>query len=167
MQHMRLSLEGRNNDESESVTEKSSVKIDTDEKHATAVGPDDEKLNLDDTNAKGHEGKDLESEKDGSLIDAGPDEPNSDGFGEVSASGNNDWEYITGWKLLVVIVTICMAAFIIWLDTSIVSTVSQLLQLFNTIIITDFVEKAIPRITSEFHSLGDIGWYGSAYLLGK
>jgi hypothetical protein len=27
--------------------------------------------------------------------------------------------------------------------------------------------KAIPRITSDFHSLTDIGWYGSAYLLAK
>lgn len=26
---------------------------------------------------------------------------------------------------------------------------------------------AIPRITDEFHSLGDIGWYGSAYLLAS
>ena len=24
---------------------------------------------------------------------------------------------------------------------------------------------AIPQITNEFHSLGDVGWYGSAYLL--
>ncbi|KAH7165089.1 major facilitator superfamily domain-containing protein [Fusarium sp. MPI-SDFR-AT-0072] len=30
----------------------------------------------------------------------------------------------------------------------------------NTIIAT-----AIPRITDEFHALGDLGWYGSAYLL--
>ena len=26
-------------------------------------------------------------------------------------------------------------------------------------------DKAIPQITDEFHSLPDIGWYGSAYLL--
>ncbi|KAI3402167.1 hypothetical protein diail_96 [Diaporthe ilicicola] len=27
------------------------------------------------------------------------------------------------------------------------------------------VATAIPRITDEFHSLGDVGWYGSAYML--
>ncbi|KJZ69116.1 hypothetical protein HIM_11495 [Hirsutella minnesotensis 3608] len=27
------------------------------------------------------------------------------------------------------------------------------------------ISTAIPKITDEFHSLGDIGWYGSAYLL--
>lgn len=27
--------------------------------------------------------------------------------------------------------------------------------------------QAIPRITSDFHSLPDVGWYGSAYLLAK
>jgi hypothetical protein len=27
--------------------------------------------------------------------------------------------------------------------------------------------QAIPRITSDFHSLTDVGWYGTAYLLSK
>lgn len=27
--------------------------------------------------------------------------------------------------------------------------------------------QAIPRITSDFHSLTDVGWYGSAYLLAN
>ena len=29
----------------------------------------------------------------------------------------------------------------------------------------NIISTAIPRITDEFHSLDDIGWYGSAYLL--
>ncbi|KAJ5777686.1 hypothetical protein N7520_000932 [Penicillium odoratum] len=29
------------------------------------------------------------------------------------------------------------------------------------------IATAIPRITDEFHSLGDIGWYGSAYMLAS
>lgn len=29
----------------------------------------------------------------------------------------------------------------------------------------NIISTAIPRITDEFHSLHDIGWYGSAYLL--
>lgn len=27
------------------------------------------------------------------------------------------------------------------------------------------ISTAIPQITNEFHSAGDIGWYGTAYLL--
>lgn len=41
---------------------------------------------------------------------------------------------------------IFMTAFLVALDRTIIAT-------------------AIPKITDEFHSLGDIGWYASAYLL--
>ena len=41
---------------------------------------------------------------------------------------------------------ICLAAFLVALDRTIIAT-------------------AIPRITDEFDSPGDVGWYGSAYLL--
>jgi hypothetical protein len=27
--------------------------------------------------------------------------------------------------------------------------------------------QAIPRITNDFHSLPDVGWYGSAYMLSR
>ncbi|GAB1210514.1 hypothetical protein APSETT445_009308 [Aspergillus pseudonomiae] len=37
-------------------------------------------------------------------------------------------------------------------------------KLFNII---TAVALAIPRITSEFHSLVDVGWYGSAYQLSR
>jgi len=54
--------------------------------------------------------------------------------------------YLTGFKLYSVIGGIASTIFLITLNASIVST-------------------AIPRITSQFHSVADIGWYGSAYLL--
>ncbi|KAE9370273.1 putative MFS multidrug transporter [Stipitochalara longipes BDJ] len=57
-------------------------------------------------------------------------------------------EWVTGLKLGVIVAAISMAAFLMLLDVSIVAT-------------------AIPRITSDFHSLTDIGWYGSAYLLAN
>jgi hypothetical protein len=119
---------GEKNDGSASAEEKSLVKIKNSEKNVSAVGTQEEKTNPE-TNAEDEftDEKDLESEKQGSLLDAGPDKPSSDASVEASVPGNDDWEYITGWKLLVVIVTICMAAFIIWLDTSIVATVSHLL----------------------------------------
>ncbi|KAK6065034.1 MFS multidrug transporter [Seiridium cupressi] len=34
-------------------------------------------------------------------------------------------------------------------------------------IAADHTEPAVPQITDEFHSLSDIGWYGSAYQLGS
>ncbi|TGO32669.1 hypothetical protein BHYA_0297g00010 [Botrytis hyacinthi] len=55
-------------------------------------------------------------------------------------------EYISGYKILVVMIAITLTTFLALLDTTIVAT-------------------AIPRITSHFHSLPDVGWYGSAYLI--
>ncbi|KAH9890828.1 major facilitator superfamily domain-containing protein [Xylariomycetidae sp. FL2044] len=56
-------------------------------------------------------------------------------------------EYVTGAKLAVIVAAVAFASFLILLDTMIVST-------------------AIPSITDTFHSLGDIGWYASAYQFG-
>lgn len=39
------------------------------------------------------------------------------------------------------------------------------LSLFLVALDRTIVTTAIPRITDEFKSLGDIGWYGSAYML--
>ena len=43
------------------------------------------------------------------------------------------------WKLLAIVVALCLAVFLVALDQTIVST-------------------AIPRITDHFHSTADIGW---------
>ncbi|KAK5045299.1 hypothetical protein LTR84_009405 [Exophiala bonariae] len=48
--------------------------------------------------------------------------------------------------VMLIMLSLYMAVFLVALDTTIIST-------------------AIPRISDEFHSLDDIGWYGSAYLL--
>ncbi|KAK8137910.1 major facilitator superfamily transporter [Apiospora sp. TS-2023a] len=55
-------------------------------------------------------------------------------------------EYPNGVKLYLIMVAICLAVFLMALDNAIIAT-------------------AIPKITDEFHSLPDVGWYGSAYLL--
>jgi MFS family permease len=57
-------------------------------------------------------------------------------------------EYIAGIPLGLVILSIFLVTFLTFLDTSIIST-------------------AIPRITDDFHSLPDVGWYGSAYQLAS
>ena len=56
--------------------------------------------------------------------------------------------FITGIPLYLVILAITLAPALLFLDTAIIAT-------------------AIPRITDEFNSLPDIGWYGSAYQLGS
>ncbi|KLU91665.1 major facilitator superfamily transporter [Magnaporthiopsis poae ATCC 64411] len=54
--------------------------------------------------------------------------------------------YPKGIKLAVITIALCLAVFLMALDNAIITT-------------------AIPRITDQFHSLEDVGWYGSAYLL--
>ena len=41
------------------------------------------------------------------------------------------------------------------------------LSLFLVALDRTIIATAIPRITDEFNSLGDIGWYGSAYMLAS
>ncbi|KAI1437619.1 MFS general substrate transporter [Xylaria sp. CBS 124048] len=55
-------------------------------------------------------------------------------------------EYPTGMKLALITIALCLSVFLVALDNSIIAT-------------------AIPSITQAFHSLPDVGWYGSAYLL--
>ncbi|CAI7619037.1 unnamed protein product [Penicillium glandicola] len=55
-------------------------------------------------------------------------------------------EHATGPKLALITLALCLGVFLVALDNSIIAT-------------------AIPKITVQFHSLDDVGWYGSAYLL--
>ncbi|KAK3319952.1 major facilitator superfamily domain-containing protein [Cercophora scortea] len=55
-------------------------------------------------------------------------------------------EYPTGLKLFLICFALCLSVFLVALDNSIIAT-------------------AIPKITNDFKSLPDVGWYGSAYLL--
>ena len=56
--------------------------------------------------------------------------------------------WIVGWRLVHIMAALSLVCFLILLDGSIMVT-------------------ALPRITDEFHSLPDIGWYGAAYQLGR
>ncbi|KAI0585159.1 Efflux pump [Pyrenophora tritici-repentis] len=55
---------------------------------------------------------------------------------------------VTGFKLYIIVAAVAFVGFLMLLDNMIVST-------------------AIPRITDEFHSLADVGWYASAYQFGS
>ncbi|KAE8411205.1 major facilitator superfamily domain-containing protein [Aspergillus pseudocaelatus] len=69
--------------------------------------------------------------------------PTSRGDGKPNVE---DIVYPTGLKLALLLVSIFVSMFLVSLDRLIIST-------------------AIPQITNEFNSAGDIGWYGTAYLL--
>lgn len=66
------------------------------------------------------------------------------------ASSSSDIEnppsYLSSWRLSIVIGSLCLGIFLLGLDMNIIGV-------------------AIPKITSDFKSLEDIAWYGSAYLL--
>ncbi|CAH0038141.1 unnamed protein product [Clonostachys solani] len=54
--------------------------------------------------------------------------------------------YLSGWRLHIVIACLFFGSFLIALDTNIINV-------------------ALPKISSDFESLQDVAWYGSAYLL--
>ncbi|KAI0870190.1 putative gliotoxin efflux pump [Hypoxylon argillaceum] len=67
------------------------------------------------------------------------------GDGETDGALENidEDEYPGGLRLTAIVVALVLSIFLASLDTTIITT-------------------AIPSITNEFHSLGDVGWYGSA-----
>jgi MFS family permease len=84
----------------------------------------------------------------GPSADDAEDISNQTKDNSLTQKTSREEEYITGFKLASVIVSVTLVAFLIMLDTSIIAT-------------------AIPRITTDFNSLDDVGWYGAAYLLAS
>ena len=54
--------------------------------------------------------------------------------------------YPTGWRLVVILMSLALGTLLMALDTTIISV-------------------AIPKISTEFQALQDVGWYGSGYLI--
>ncbi|EWC47542.1 hypothetical protein DRE_03162 [Drechslerella stenobrocha 248] len=70
-----------------------------------------------------------------------------DGDVQTSQEEEDDESQYPGGLALAILTTgLCLATFVVALDNSIIAT-------------------AIPRITTQFNSIGDVGWYGSSYLL--
>lgn len=65
---------------------------------------------------------------------------------EVQDHNNDAISYPSTAKLVVILFAAALGIFLVSLDATIVST-------------------AIPHITSEFHSLDDIAWYGSGFFM--
>ena len=73
-------------------------------------------------------------------------EKGGEGFDDTVDEQNDDSKYPGGAALAVLTFGLCMATFVVALDNTIIAT-------------------AIPKITTVFNSLNDVGWYGSSYLL--
>ncbi|KAJ7119193.1 putative efflux pump antibiotic resistance protein [Mycena crocata] len=65
---------------------------------------------------------------------------------DILAESEEPVEYPTGLKLALISLAMGLSMFLVALDSTILAV-------------------AIPKITDQFHSLDDIGWYGSAYFL--
>nr|UOS85807.1 MFS transporter [Hypoxylon rubiginosum] len=79
---------------------------------------------------------------------ASPGETDTPGTIATPKEEDPENHYVTGYKLVAIVVALVLASFLMLLDTSIVST-------------------AIPAISDEFQSLEDVGWYAAAYNLGS
>lgn len=65
-----------------------------------------------------------------------------------SAFQTKEPEWAHGFQLVNILVAVTFVCFLMLLDGTI-------------------VVAAVPRITDDFNSLNDIGWYGAAYQLGR
>jgi len=77
---------------------------------------------------------------------------------------------VTGIRFTFLILSLTLASLLVFLDTSVVSTVSPAATQKHFLVsarLTLVFNQAVPKITDEFHSLRDVGWYGSAYQLGR
>lgn len=75
-------------------------------------------------------------------------EPVAASTNEEATNNDTDVVYPGTAKLTLLLSAAALAIFLVALDTSIIST-------------------AIPRITEDFHSLDDVGWYGSGFLVSS
>jgi hypothetical protein len=62
------------------------------------------------------------------------------------ASHEESTAYLSGWRLGVVITSLFFGTFLIALDTNILNV-------------------SVPRISTDFHALDDVAWYGTSYLV--
>lgn len=80
--------------------------------------------------------------------------------------GYDEPQYVHGIRVVLVLAALTLVFFTSFLDMSIIATVRTISTSPKTVRrLTKF--EAIPHITTEFHSLRDVGWYGSAFLISS
>ena len=83
--------------------------------------------------------------------------------GSADPTAEAELQYVTGIKLYLAVASVSLAIFLMLLDISIIATVSRHMSSLEKLLNL----QAIPLITDQFHSLQDVGWYGSTYLLAR
>ncbi|KAL1897323.1 hypothetical protein Sste5346_004059 [Sporothrix stenoceras] len=119
----------------------------------TAVAEPTPEVNANTSEAAGHYATDEKVNNDPDKGDEkhshnDDDDENEAGadLAQVNTTATEDIEYPSGLKLGLLLASVFISMFLVALDRLIIAT-------------------AIPQITDDFHSVEDIGWYGSAYLL--
>lgn len=114
-----------------------------------------------------HSSPELPAATERAVMDTPHQSPGLEGTSKKSSMAKIT-EPVTGIKFKLMMLSLTLASLLIFLDTSIVSTASrQFPRNANLKKLIICLLQAVPQITDEFHSLSDIGWYGSAYQLGR
>jgi MFS family permease len=86
---------------------------------------------------------------------------------DEAAVAKNEPDWMTGGKLWVLSTCLITAIFLMMLDTSIIATAVSSAAVRTRRTDADSPPIQIPRITDEFNSLQDVGWYASIYQLAS
>lgn len=94
------------------------------------------------------------------------DDKNNDSSIKATTTREDGKEYPSGPKLGLIVLALCLSVFLVALGMSLCFVLClELLglrsDLTNMGIDNSIIATAIPKITDQFHSLGDVGWYGS------
>jgi hypothetical protein len=118
-----------------------------------------------------HSSDDLQAEKK----EQGPTKPPSDNIqpkcnqvlepAPDAPPVTQESEWVSGFKLSTIMTGITLVCLLMLLDTSII--VTACIEALYFLCAAKNLSQAIPRITNDFHSLPDVGWYGSAYMLSR
>lgn len=90
------------------------------------------------------EGNDVHTIQENALASEDPRPSKGEKVNQRSSEGPR--KYLSLWRLAIVTFSLALATFLLAVDVYIVSI-------------------AVPEISAVFHSLDDVAWYGSAYLL--
>lgn len=113
-----------------------------------------------------------EKEENPNVAVSDPNANTADGSTEEktldTASGEDEYnDYISGTKLALVCSSVTLVVFLMLLDMTVLVTVGQVGCVDTKAHQANLLIQAIPRITTEFKSLQDVGWYGAAYNLAR
>lgn len=114
---------------------------------ASTTDPEKSQLPMEEYSVNEKSSTQQDPNANGSSTEDGSNPPVDTPKGETEkAEAEEDAEYPGAWKATVIVMALFLSIFLVALDQTIIGT-------------------AIPKITDQFNSIPDIGWYGSAYFL--